>query len=113
MEILESVDTLLSAPPLPSDILERCKIFLFTTSSQPPSPGTKRLKASTGMGNPKAVERVVGCVVVQPIKTGMRVLQGDEGALEGKRKRDEVVVVGEDAESTGDASTSSKAVICS
>ena len=60
------------------------------------------------------MERVVGCVVAQPIRTGMRVLQGDEGYLEeGKRKRDDVVVVGEDAESAGDAGTSSKAVICS
>lgn len=113
MEILESVDTLLSAPPLPSEILERCKIFLFTTSSQPPSTNNKRLKTSTGTGNPKAVERVVGCVVVQPIKTGMRVLQGHEGTFEGKRKRDDVVVVGEDAESEGNAGTSTKAVICS
>lgn len=117
MEILQSVDTLLSAPPLPSHVLGRCKIFLFTTSAQPPSTGTKRLKAtaiSAGTGNGKAVERVVGCVVVQPIKTGMRVLQGDEGNLEeGKRKRGDVVVVGEDAESAGDAGTSSKAVICS
>lgn len=114
MEILESVDTVLSAPSLPSEILERCKIFLFTTSSQPPSTGSKRLKASSaGTASAKAVERVVGCVVVQPIKTGMRVLQGDEGTLDIKRKRDEVVVVGEDAESAGDTSTSSKAVICS
>ncbi|KAJ9102288.1 hypothetical protein QFC20_004981 [Naganishia adeliensis] len=118
MEILESVDTVLSAPPLPSEILGRCKIFLFTTSSHPPATGNKRLKppssSSAGTGNGKTVERVVGCVVVQPIRTGMRVLQGDEGGMdEGKRKRDEVVVVGEDAESAGDAYTSSKAVICS
>lgn len=117
MEILESVDTLLSAPPLPSEILGRCKIFLFTTSAQPPPTGTKRPKASAtsaGTGNGKAVERVVGCVVVQPIRTGMRVLQGDElNSEEGKRKRDDVVVVGEDADSAGDAGTSSKAVICS
>lgn len=119
MEILESVDTVLSAPPLPSHILTRCKIFLFTTSAQPPTSSTKRLKASSTSGTAKPVDRVVGCVVVQPIRSGMRVLKGDEAirTAEGKRKREELVIIGDDAESgaddSGSSGLSSKAVICS
>lgn len=109
MEIIESIDTVLSAPALPPTTLARCKIFLFTTSCQPPAPTPKRAKPSTIT---KPVERVVACVVVQPIRTGMRVLRDDEVGESSVQKRDEWVVIGDDAEESG-TGVSSKAVICS
>jgi N-acetyltransferase len=110
MDILESVDTVLSAPPLPSTTLARCKIFLFTTSSQPPAPITKRAKPSTIT---KPVERVVACIVVQPIRTGMRVLRDVEVNDGTAQKREDWVVIGDDVEEDPKAGVSSKAVICS
>lgn len=71
-DILRTIDTVLSSPPLPSAILDQCKIFLFTTTSPPPG----RLKG-TQKGAPK--ERVVSVVVSQPIKWAMRVLKPNEG----------------------------------
>jgi hypothetical protein len=133
MEILESVDTVLSAPALPDPILSRCKIFLFTTCSPPPQSASKRLKpisksslsASTG----KPIERVVGCVVVQPIRTALKVLGDDElremeqdsddGQGRGrKRRRDDLVVIGENMQNEDGAKAgaatdvSTKAVVC-
>jgi hypothetical protein len=69
-DILRTIDTVLSSPPLPPAILEKCKIFLFTTTSPPPG----RLQPTKGA--PK--ERVVSVVVSQPIKWAMRVLTPNE-----------------------------------
>ena len=110
MEIIESVDTVLSAPTLPPTTLARCKIFLFTTSCQPPVTVTKRAKSSATTTKP--VERVVACVVTQPIRTGMRVLREDEVGDATDVKRNEWVMIGDDAEESK-AGVSSKAVICS
>jgi hypothetical protein len=119
MEILESVDTVLSAPALPDPILSRCKIFLLKPISK------SSLSASTG----KPIERVVGCVVVQPIRTALKVLGDDElremeqdsddGQDRGrKRRRDDLVVIGENMQSEDGAKAgaatdvSTKAVVC-
>ncbi|KAJ9103092.1 hypothetical protein QFC21_002514 [Naganishia friedmannii] len=132
MEILESVDTVLSAPALPDPMLSRCKIFLFTTSSPPPQTASKRLKptskssSSSSTSTAKPIERVIGCVVVQPIQTALRVL-GDEELRESeqesrdggrKRRRDDLVIIGENVQDEGDMTAgmakdvSTKAVIC-
>ena len=72
------VDTVLSAPALPTPILDTCKIFLFVTSSPPPS--GKRLKSASKISNR---ERIVSVVIAQPIKVAMRVLRGDEAGTGG------------------------------
>ncbi|ORY25853.1 hypothetical protein BCR39DRAFT_589986 [Naematelia encephala] len=83
-EILSTVDTVLSSPPLPSSILSTCKIFLFLTASPPPSSSAKRPRPlPRGLADPKdskrqAKERVVAVVVAQPIKWAMRVLKPAE-----------------------------------
>jgi N-acetyltransferase len=66
------VDTVLSSPPLPTVILDQCKIFLYLTSSPPPSRKRQRIP------NSKSVERVVSVVVAQPINEAMRVLRPGE-----------------------------------
>ncbi|ORX36301.1 hypothetical protein BD324DRAFT_651542 [Kockovaella imperatae] len=72
LEICHMVDTVLSAPALPTPILDTCKIFLFLTTS--PAPSGKRLRpGSSAKGSNK--ERIVSVVVAQPIKTAMRVLK--------------------------------------
>lgn len=68
-EILETVDTVLSAPPLPPPIRARCKLVVAV--------------ASGSGGGKKPDDRVVGVVVAQPIKTAMRVLS-DTDDKEGK-----------------------------
>ncbi|WWC68775.1 uncharacterized protein I206_102710 [Kwoniella pini CBS 10737] len=87
-EILSTVDRVLSSPPLPPTIIERCKIFLFVTSS-PPLPSklsNKRQKLDTSISK-KVVqkERVIGVVVAQGIKWAMRVLKvNDQSDLNTK-----------------------------
>ena len=76
-DILKTIDTVLSSPPLPSAILDRCKVFLFTTTSPPPG----RLKPGQNKGAPK--ERVVSVVVSQPIKWAMKVLRSNENVKGG------------------------------
>ncbi|WWC99164.1 hypothetical protein V866_006059 [Kwoniella sp. B9012] len=93
-EILSTVDRVLSSPPLPQAILERCKIFLFVTSSPPPTNSTKRQKLDNSISK-KVVqrERVVGVVVAQGIKWAMRVLKdGEQLQGEGAEKEQKVVV---------------------
>ena len=103
-DILSSVDTVLSAPSLPSDMLKQCQIFLFVTSSPTPPSSSKRLApGSISTRKVKGKERVVGCVVVQPIKWGMRIVNnvsagedGDSGngeTVTGKRKREDLITV--------------------
>ncbi|WWC87706.1 uncharacterized protein L201_002598 [Kwoniella dendrophila CBS 6074] len=81
-EILSTVDRVLSSPPLPPPILDRCKVFLFITSSSPPAPKdntSKRQKLDTSISK-KVVQRdrVVGVVVAQGIKWAMKVLKDSE-----------------------------------
>lgn len=78
-DILATVDTVLSAPPLPPAIRERCKLFLGVTAS--PAPVKQGAKRSRPIAPPgKNRERVIGVVVAQPIKWAMRVLRdGEEG----------------------------------
>ncbi|KAK6907203.1 hypothetical protein I203_101193 [Kwoniella mangroviensis CBS 8507] len=93
-EILSTVDRVLSSPPLPQAILERCKVFLFVTSSPPPASSTKRQKLDSSISI-KVVqrERVVGVVVAQGIKWAMRVLKdGEQLQCEGAEKERKVVV---------------------
>ncbi|WVF67082.1 hypothetical protein IAT40_001827 [Kwoniella sp. CBS 6097] len=88
-EILSTVDLILSSPPLPQAIIERCKIFLFLTSSPPPpistsssNTSTKRQKLDSVLSAGKkgaAKERIVSVVVAQGIKWAMRVLGDDDG----------------------------------
>ncbi|OCF32379.1 hypothetical protein I316_06049 [Kwoniella heveanensis BCC8398] len=86
-EILSTVDLVLSSPPLPPAIIERCKIFLLLTSSPPPPPASHRSKSSTtkrqrldpvlsavAAKKSSGKERVVSVVVAQGIKWAMRVL---------------------------------------
>lgn len=78
-DILRTVDTVLSSPPLPRSILDQCRVFLFTTSSPAPS---KRLQP--GFSTEKTPkERVVAVVVAQGIRWAMRVLKPDEN-VEGQ-----------------------------
>lgn len=70
-DILFMVDTVLDAPRLEDSMLERCKIFLLVTSSPPPTIKRSRLVPGS---KPKVIERIVGVVVAQPIKTAMRVV---------------------------------------
>lgn len=66
------VDTVVAAPALPIEIRERCKLVLALTADPPPA--GRRLP-----GRPiEKGERVVGAVVVQPIKWAMRVLRDGE-----------------------------------
>ncbi|WVW79992.1 hypothetical protein I302_101965 [Kwoniella bestiolae CBS 10118] len=95
-EILSTVDRVLSSPPLPPAILERCKIFLFVTSSPPPVSTAKRQKLDNSISK-KVVqkERVVGVIVAQGIKWAMRVLKdGELTASEGKEEKKVVVESG-------------------
>jgi N-acetyltransferase len=69
-DILKTVDTVLSSPPLPSAIMAQCKIFLFTTSS--PAPSRRLQPRTTSDRTPK--ERVVAIVVSQPIKWAMKLI---------------------------------------
>jgi N-acetyltransferase len=81
-DILYTVDTVLSAPALPPDMLARCKLFLAVTACEPPAtPGAKRRPGP----KPKegGTERVVGVVVAQPIKWAMRVLRDTAADAEG------------------------------
>lgn len=84
MEILSTVDRVLSAPPLPPAILNRCKVFVFLTHSPPPPPSSsKRVKldpTDSKLGKDKDKERVVSVVVAQGIKWAMKVLK--EGKME-------------------------------
>ncbi|WVQ62728.1 uncharacterized protein L199_000876 [Kwoniella botswanensis] len=93
-EILTTVDRVLSSPPLPRAILERCKIFLFVTSSPPPASSTKRQKLDNSISrNVVQRERVVGVVVAQGIKWAMRVLKdGEQLQGEGAEREQKVVV---------------------
>jgi len=75
-DILNTIDTVLSSPPLPPVILDQCKIFLFTTTSPPPG----RLQPTRGA--PK--ERIVSVVVAQPIKWAMKVLSPQEKGEGGR-----------------------------
>jgi N-acetyltransferase len=74
------VDTVLSAPPLPTSIQDASKIIIFTSSSSPPLPPGKRRKLSstTRTEKDKLKERIVAVVVAQGIKWGMRVLRDGE-----------------------------------
>jgi N-acetyltransferase len=65
----------LSAPKLPEGIQDQTKIFLFITSSAPPTTSTKRSKPSH---TDPTKERIVGVVVAQGIKWAMRVLHPGE-----------------------------------
>lgn len=69
------VDTVLDAPRLEDDMLERCKIFLLVTASPPPVQKKPRLAPGPKQ---KTMERVVGVVVAQPIKVAMRVTKGSD-----------------------------------
>ncbi|KAL7419611.1 hypothetical protein Q5752_005523 [Cryptotrichosporon argae] len=73
-DILQTVDTVLSSPPLPPAIRAHCKVFLVTTSAPPPAKTAKRQRPSGA----KDTDRVVAVVVAQPIKWAMRVLPADE-----------------------------------
>lgn len=75
-EILSTVDTVLSSPALDPPMLERCRIFLYVTSSPPPTP--KKARPLPGAKQRANVERVVSVVVAQPIKVAMRVLGDGE-----------------------------------
>lgn len=66
-KILDTVDTVLSAPALPPAIRERCKLFLAISGDSKKSERKKE-------------ERVVGVVVSQPIKSALRVLSESEDA---------------------------------
>ena len=76
-DILNTVDTVLSAPPLPEAILDQCNVFLFLTSSPPPT-SAKRSRPIPGSKRKDDQERVVSVVVAQPIKVAMRVLRPGE-----------------------------------
>nr|XP_018264561.1 uncharacterized protein I303_02731 [Kwoniella dejecticola CBS 10117]OBR86719.1 hypothetical protein I303_02731 [Kwoniella dejecticola CBS 10117] len=96
-EIVSTVDRVLSSPPLPPAIMQRCKIFLFVTSSPPPlsksSVAKKRQKLDTAISK-KVVqkERVIGVVVAQGIKWAMRVLS--DGEVQNKPKGKVVIESG-------------------
>ncbi|WVO20091.1 uncharacterized protein IAS62_001381 [Cryptococcus decagattii] len=87
VEILSTVDRVLSAPPLPPAILNRCKVFVFLTHSPPPPPSSsKRVKldpTDNKLGKDKDKERVVSVVVAQGIKWAMKVLK--EGEMEKEK----------------------------
>ncbi|OXG46127.1 hypothetical protein J010_05855 [Cryptococcus neoformans] len=89
VEILSTVDRVLSAPPLPPAILDRCKIFVFLTHSPPPPPSSsKRMKldpTDNKLGKNKDKERVVSVVVAQGIKWAMKVLK--EGEMETEKSK--------------------------
>ncbi len=107
-DILESVDKVLSAPALPQAMLAKCKIYLLVTSFSPPNPssGNKRIKPSnTACKEP--VNRVVGCVVAQPIKVAMRVVQETSDVQTAVKN---CVIV--DHGSQGDGEDSQGSVIC-
>ena len=70
------MDTVLSSPALEERMLERCKVFLFVTSSPPPNP--KRQRPLPGAKSKTTVERVVSVVVAQPIKEALRVVKDAE-----------------------------------
>ncbi|WVQ79064.1 hypothetical protein IAT38_001157 [Cryptococcus sp. DSM 104549] len=86
-EILSTVDRVLSSPPLPPPILDRCKIFLFLTASPPPPPPpskqAKRPRVDVSKTSGQGKERVVSVVVAQGIKWAMRVLGYGEKLGEG------------------------------
>ena len=108
MEILESVNTVLSSPALPQSMLSKCKIYLFVTSSSPPIlPTNKRPKSSLQTKKTKSVDRVVGCVVAQPIKVGMKVVQNPG---DGNVSVKDCVIV--DHGSQGDGTDGQGGVIC-
>jgi len=75
-EILSTVDTVLSSPALDPPMLERCRIFLFVTSSPPPT--SKKARPLPGGKQRPNVDRIVSVVVAQPIKVAMRVLRDGE-----------------------------------
>lgn len=83
-DILQTVDLSLSSPPLPPAILERCRIFLLITSSQPPLSATGKrkpsLSASGQSGKSAKGERIVSIVVAQGIKWAMRVLDSQDAS---------------------------------
>ena len=93
-------------------MLNQCQIFLFLTSSPtPPSSGKRLPPGSISARKGKDKERVVGCVVTQPIKWGMRIVENvpveaqqeeRDDAIGGKRKRDDLVVVGNQADEGSD-----------
>ena len=76
-DVLNTVDTVLSSPPLPPSILDACKIFLFITASSPPAMSGKRRRLDKTIdGSRKDMrERVVSVVVAQGIKWALRVLR--------------------------------------
>lgn len=111
MDILGSIDTVLSSPSLPSSTLKSSHIYLFLTTSPPPPSRGKRLApsaiTSSSKGKTKGKVRVVACVVVQRIRWGMRIvpnnLPADTGVVDGnpietgagggKRKREDLIIV--------------------
>ncbi|KAK4689903.1 N-acetyltransferase, partial [Tremellales sp. Uapishka_1] len=73
-DILCTVDTVLSSPPLPTPILDACKVFLLLTAAPPPCGKRRKVeKVSTK-------ERIIGVVVAQPIKWAMRIIRSGEEA---------------------------------
>lgn len=104
-------------------MLNQCQLFLFLTSSlAPPSSNGKRTLvgsfANTKSSDAKK-ERVVGCVIAQPIKWGMKIVEkqdlsnehqesDESGSL--KRKRDDMVIVRSESAVDGDGDGGS--VLC-
>jgi N-acetyltransferase len=62
LEILSMVDTVLSAPPLPTSILKLCKVILFVTS----------------VGTHPERDRIAGVCVSQKIRWAMKVIEKEE-----------------------------------
>ncbi|CAD6579680.1 MAG: hypothetical protein TREMPRED_002547 [Tremellales sp. Tagirdzhanova-0007] len=80
-DILYTVDTVLSSPPLPAIILDASKVLLFVTSSPPPLVSGKRRRTESGKKQSK--ERIVGIAIAQGIKWAMRVIRPGEVVEEG------------------------------
>ena len=68
--LFETINLTLSSPPLSRKTLAESKAFLFLLTPSTSSTGTKTKHFSV-----RPREKIVGCVIAQPIATAMRVIQ--------------------------------------
>lgn len=71
--LFETITLALSSPPLSRQTLAESKVFLFLLTS--PASSTTLTGSRTNQPSARPREKIVGCVIAQPIVTAMRVIK--------------------------------------